>query len=62
MRGVTRELPYIRDFDSSIYIRQYNDGFMVGGFEPLAKPAFTSYRLIPEDWKNTLPADWEHFS
>lgn len=60
--GVTHDLPYIRDFDSSIYIREFNGGFMVGGFEPNAKPAFVNYRTIPENWKSNVPADWQHFS
>lgn len=62
IHGVPHDLPYVRDYDSSLYIRELNGGFMVGGFEPEAKPAFTNYRLIPENWKSTLPTDWDHFS
>lgn len=59
--GVPHNIPYVRDFDSAIYIRELNGGFMVGGFEPTAKPAFTQHHFIPDDWKNTLPSDWDHF-
>ena len=34
---------------------------MVGGFELEAKPAFGGAR-IPEDWKQKVPQDWNHFS
>lgn len=54
-------LPYIRDFDSNLFIRQYEAGFMVGGFERNAKAAFVDEK-IPFDWKDKLTQDWNHFS
>lgn len=54
-------LPYIRDFDSNLFIRQYEGGFMVGGFERNAKAAFVDEK-IPVDWKDKLTQDWNHFS
>nr|XP_018910548.1 PREDICTED: pyruvate dehydrogenase phosphatase regulatory subunit, mitochondrial-like isoform X2 [Bemisia tabaci] len=59
--GISDNLPYIRDFDSHIYMREYNGGFLVGGFEPQAKPAFLGHKGVPGDWKKQLPADWDHF-
>jgi len=56
------DLPCIRDFDSHIYAREYNSGFLVGGFEKIAKPAFLNMKLIPPDWKKDMPLDWNHFS
>ncbi|VVC25267.1 Hypothetical protein CINCED_3A003153 [Cinara cedri] len=59
--GIGVDLPYIRDFDSHIYAREYNSGFLVGGFEKIAKPAFLNMKLIPSDWKKDMPQDWKHF-
>jgi pyruvate dehydrogenase phosphatase regulatory subunit len=53
-------LPCVRDYDSHTYVREWEGGFMVGGFELEAKPAFGGSG-IPEDWKNKLPQDWNHF-
>lgn len=54
-------LPCVRDYDSHTYVREWDGGLMVGGFELEAKPAFGGSD-IPEDWKNKLPQDWNHFS
>ncbi|KAL4119079.1 hypothetical protein QTP88_011944 [Uroleucon formosanum] len=59
--GIGVDLPCIRDFDSHIYAREYNSGFLVGGFEKIAKPAFLNMKLIPPDWKKDMPSDWKHF-
>ena len=55
--GVPRMLPYVRNVDHSVYVREWGGGLMVGGFEPKAKPIFTygipdkfEYQLLPEDW------------
>lgn len=32
--------PAIRDPDGNIYIREFNGGFLCGGFEKWAKPSF----------------------
>lgn len=60
--GISTDLPCIRDFDSCIYAREYNSGFLIGGFEKTAKPAFLNMKLIPPDWKKDMPIDWKHFS
>lgn len=61
MPDIHNNLPCVRDFDSATYIREYNGGFLVGAFEPEAKPAFMDYRTIPENWKYKLPDGWKHF-
>nr|CAD7592919.1 unnamed protein product [Timema genevievae] len=53
-------LPCVRDYDSHTYAREWEGGFMVGGFEKEAKPAFNGGD-VPVDWKNNLPQDWKHF-
>ncbi|XP_075216546.1 pyruvate dehydrogenase phosphatase regulatory subunit, mitochondrial-like isoform X2 [Lycorma delicatula] len=60
LSDITPGLPCIRDYDSSIYAREYNGGFMVGGFETEAKPAFINTK-VPANWRNQLPQDWDHF-
>ncbi|XP_067001335.2 pyruvate dehydrogenase phosphatase regulatory subunit, mitochondrial [Anabrus simplex] len=53
-------LPCIRDYDAHVYAREWDGGFMVGGFEVEAKPAFEG-GSIPEDWRNHTPQNWAHF-
>ena len=72
--GVDPWTPCVHDYDASTYAREWstNDsegsGFMVGAFEPHAKPAFpilgdtpNDSNIIPEDWRQHLPLDWTHF-
>ena len=60
MRGVTPDLPVLRDPDGYIYVREEVGGLLMGGFEPAAKPWGT--QGIPEDFAfSLLPEDWEHF-
>ncbi|KAH1023474.1 hypothetical protein HUJ04_012674 [Dendroctonus ponderosae] len=42
-------LPVVRCYDSYTYAREYQNGLMVGWFEPEAKPAFEKGR-VPKDW------------
>lgn len=58
--GVNEFLPCVRDFDSHTYAREYQGGFMVGWFEPEAKPAFEGSQ-VPRDWLNHLKKDFKHF-
>lgn len=58
-----KTFPKIRDYDSYTYAREWENGsILIGGFEPEAKPAFTSSRKIPKEWQQQLPEDWKHFS
>lgn len=59
--GIDENLPCVRDFDSYTYAREYEKGFMIGWFEPEAKPAFLKGK-IPKDWKKYLRYDWKHIS
>lgn len=54
------DTPVVRDFDSFTYAREYHGGFMVGWFEPEAKPAFQG-REVPRNWFEELSVEWEHF-
>lgn len=59
IKGVTDRLPITRDPDSFLYSREEVGGFLIGFFEPNAKP------LTPEQLPDhlsfaNLPEDWDH--
>ncbi|XP_063223362.1 pyruvate dehydrogenase phosphatase regulatory subunit, mitochondrial-like isoform X2 [Bacillus rossius redtenbacheri] len=58
--GLQIGLPSVRDYDSHTYTRQWEGGFMAGGFEVEAKPAFTGGQ-VPSDWVHQLPQTWKQF-
>uniref|UniRef100_A0A1Y9H9H8 Pyruvate dehydrogenase phosphatase regulatory subunit, mitochondrial n=1 Tax=Anopheles farauti TaxID=69004 RepID=A0A1Y9H9H8_9DIPT len=53
-------LPCIRDYDSNLYVRQYDQSLLVGWFEKEAKPAFEDTKDIPKDWQHHLQQDNSH--
>lgn len=59
MAEASDDHPVVRDYDSHMFCVTRNKQFMVGGFEPHAKPAFGDG--IPQEWKNTLTGDEEQF-
>src|SRR5262245_23296153 len=60
MKGVTPDLPVLRDPDGYIYVREEVGGLLMGGFEPVAKP--WGMGGIPESFAfSLLPEDWDHF-
>lgn len=59
MREAADDHPVVRDYDSHMFCVTRNKQFMVGGFEPRAKPAFSDG--IPRHWRNSLTGDEEHF-
>lgn len=52
-------LPIVRDYDSHTYAREYNNGLMIGWFEPEAKPAFEKGK-VPKDWEKHINVDLKH--
>lgn len=57
--GIDANMPAIRDYDGSIYFREWNGGILCGGFQTFAKPIFHTaipskfeFQLLPEDWDN----------
>lgn len=57
MDGVYKEMPYLRDMDGYIYIKEEMGGLLMGGFEPHAKtwgldgiPENFEYTQLQEDW------------
>ncbi|XP_011865409.1 PREDICTED: pyruvate dehydrogenase phosphatase regulatory subunit, mitochondrial-like [Vollenhovia emeryi] len=58
---ISTTLPYIRDFDSHSYMREWKGGFLLGWFEPDAKPAFGSGRVPSKDWAKHMKSDSAHW-
>ena len=55
--GVYKDMPYLRDMDGYIYIKEEMGGLLMGGFEPHAKtwgvdgiPENFEYTQLDEDW------------
>jgi glycine cleavage system T protein len=58
IEGVYKEMPYLRDQDGFIYIKEEMGGLLMGGFEPMAKT--WGVKGIPENFEYTqLDEDWD---
>ena len=58
--AATSGLPVLRDTDGTVYVKEDAGKFVVGCFEPEAKPL--SMRALPERFEfGELAEDWEHF-
>ena len=58
--AATPDLPVLRDTDGYVYIKEDAGRFVVGAFEPQAKPLPMS--SLPRRFEfGELPEDWEHF-
>ncbi|UCD79809.1 MAG: GcvT family protein [Desulfobacterales bacterium] len=60
IEGTYKGMPYLRDMDGYIYVKEEMGGLLMGGFEPVAKP--WGAKGIPEDFAYTqLQEDWDQF-
>jgi glycine cleavage system T protein len=58
VEGVNKDMPYLRDMDGYIYIKEEMGGLLMGGFEPIAKT--WGVDGIPDDFEHTqLEDDWD---
>ena len=58
IEGVYKEMPYLRDQDGYIYIKEEMGGLLMGGFEPMAKT--WGVKEIPDNFEYTqLDEDWD---
>ncbi|XP_054720684.1 LOW QUALITY PROTEIN: pyruvate dehydrogenase phosphatase regulatory subunit, mitochondrial-like [Uloborus diversus] len=58
--GLTSTTPILRDYDAGVYVREFNSGFMIGGFPKQARPLFCE--KVPEEFSfQDLSSDWEYF-
>lgn len=58
--GVTPNTPTLRDYDGGIYCREYDSGFLVGGFPCDGRPLFTD-GIPPKFEFQELTTEWSHF-
>ena len=62
VKNLDKSLPVLRDYNHCLYIKEDAGKFLVGIFEPNAKPAFTNSDKIPNDFSfGELPEDLDHF-
>jgi len=54
------KLPNVRDYDSSIYVRQLASSFMMGVFEKEARPWDVSKHGVDPDWHQIKEEHWLH--
>ncbi|XP_076045354.1 pyruvate dehydrogenase phosphatase regulatory subunit, mitochondrial [Oratosquilla oratoria] len=54
-------MPVIHDPDGNVYIREFDGGFLAGGFEKVAKPSFEHGDLPENCYGRELHQDWDHF-
>lgn len=59
--GIDLMMPAIRDPDANIYMREFNGGFLCGGFEKWAKPSFEHGDLPGQLHEREQLEDWDHF-
>jgi hypothetical protein len=58
--GLPANLPIVRDYDGSIFVRQFEGGLLLSGFEKRAKPIF--HESTPSAFEcKTLESDLDHF-
>lgn len=58
--NVPKAFPIVRDYDGSIYMRNYDGGLLFGGFEKEAKTVF--HDCVPKNFEyQTLQPDLDHF-
>ena len=62
IENLSKNLPVIRDFDNSTYIKEDAGKILVGIFEGKSIPAFNKTNIVPEDFSfGEFPENFEHF-
>ena len=62
VQNLGKALPVLRDYNHCLYIKEDAGKFLVGIFEPNAKPAFAKTNVVPNDFSfSELPEDFDHF-
>ena len=62
IENLSKTLPVIRDFDSSVYFKEDAGKFLIGIFEGKSIPAFDRTNKVPEDFSfGEFPENFEHF-
>jgi len=62
IKGLPKNLPVLRDYNSCLYLKEDAGKILVGIFEPNAKPAFKDKGIVPNDFSfGEFPDDFDHF-
>ncbi len=62
IKDLSKTLPVIRDFDSSVYFKEDAGKLLIGIFEGKSIPAFDNTNKVPEDFSfGEFPENLEHF-
>ena len=62
VENLDKALPVLRDYNHCLYVKEDAGKFLVGIFEPNAKPAFMNTNIVPNDFSfGELPEDFDHF-
>ena len=62
IENLSKELPVIRDFDSSVYFKEDAGKLLIGIFEGKSIPAFNKSNKVPEDFSfGEFPENFNHF-
>ncbi len=62
IENLSKNLPVIRDFDSSVYFKEDAGKLLIGIFEGKSIPAFDKINKVPENFSfGEFPENFEHF-
>ena len=62
IENLSKTLPVIRDFDSSVYFKEDAGKLLIGIFEGKSIPAFDKTNKVPEDFSfGEFPENFDHF-
>ena len=62
MKDLPKNIPVLRDFDDSLYLKEDAGKMLIGIFEGKSIPAFNQTNRVPEDFSfGEFPENFEHF-
>jgi 4-methylaminobutanoate oxidase (formaldehyde-forming) len=62
MKDLPKNIPVLRDFDDSLYLKEDAGKMLIGIFEKKSIPAFNKTNRVPEDFSfGEFPENFEHF-
>jgi glycine cleavage system aminomethyltransferase T/glycine/D-amino acid oxidase-like deaminating enzyme len=62
LKDLPKDIPVLRDFDDSLYLKEDAGKMLIGIFEDKSIPAFNKTNRVPEDFSfGEFPENFEHF-
>ncbi len=62
MKDLPKDIPVLRDFDDSLYLKEDAGKMLIGIFEGKSIPAFNKTNRVPEDFSfGEFPENFDHF-